>query len=320
MEKTTERVSYINGRWVPESKAAIHIYDSQFMFGDAVFEMHRTFNHKHFLLDEHIDRLFASMNSFYIPIDKTREEIRSIFNELMQRNKEHFVNDEYRFMVNVSRGPLSIYKDVFTLENGDEWNKPTWIFNDWPLSKTARTLAHFYETGVNAVLVNQRQIPSQYLDPKVKNRSRAHYKLADIEASRHGRDALALLQDDDGFICEGTGSNFILVKDKKLIIPERRNMLLGCSMMYVINVLAKQLGLEVIEKNIEPYDVINADEAMFTGTFVNLLPCNRFNGRLLKGANANEPMGAITKLIVSQWSSNVGINVVEQVKLWGKND
>lgn len=319
MEKTTERVTYINGRWIPESKAAIHIYDSQFMFGDAVFEMHRTFNHKHFLLDEHIDRLFASMNSFYIPIDKTREEIKAIFDELMERNKQHFIDDEYRFMVNVSRGPLSIYKDVFTLEAGDEWNKPTWIFNDWPLSRTARTLAHFYETGVNAVLVNQRQIPSQYLDPKVKNRSRAHYKLADIEASRHGRDALALLQDDDGFICEGTGSNFILVKDKKLIIPERRNMLLGCSMMYVVNVLARQLGIEVIEKNIEPYDVINADEAMFTGTFVNLLPCNRLNSRLLRGASVNDPMGPITKLIISQWSANVGVNVVEQVKLWGKN-
>ena len=40
-----ERVTYHSGDWVPESSASIHIYDSQFMFGDGVFEMARTFNH-----------------------------------------------------------------------------------------------------------------------------------------------------------------------------------------------------------------------------------------------------------------------------------
>lgn len=317
METKPERVTYINGRWVPESKAVIHIYDSQFMWGDAVFEMHRTFNHQPFLLDAHIDRLFASMKSFYIPIDKSREEIKNIFNELAQRNADSFIDDEYRFMVNVSRGPLAIYKDVFTLELGDDWNKPTWIFNDWPLSKTARHLAHFYETGVNAVLVNQRQIPAQYLDAKVKSRSRAHYKIADIEASRMGKDAMALLQDDQGFITEGTGSNFIIVRDGALVVPELRNMLRGCSMLYVLDVIAEQLGLDVIERNIEPYDVLAADEAMFTGTFVNLLPCNRLNGRFLKGCVDQEPMGPITKAIAEQWSQNVGIDIIQQVKGWG---
>jgi branched-chain amino acid aminotransferase len=318
METTTERVTYINGRWVPESRATIHIYDSQFMYGDAVFEMHRTFNHQHFLLDEHIDRLFASMKSFYIPIDKTRDEIKHIFNELMRRNVAHFVNDEYRFMVNVSRGPLPIYKDVFKLELGDDWSKPTWIFNDWPLSKTACYLGHFYETGVNAIITSQRQVPAQYIDAKVKNRSRAHYKLADIEASHYGPDAMALLLDDQGFVAEGTGSNFIMIKDGAIIIPELRNMLRGCSMMYIIDVIATQLDLDVIERNIMPYDVLEADEAMFTGTFVNMLPCNRLNGRFLKGCVDQQPMGPITKLIADQWSMNVGIDIVQQVKGWAK--
>jgi branched-chain amino acid aminotransferase len=317
METKAERVTYINGRWVPESKASVHIYDSQFMFGDAVFEMHRTFGHRHFLLDEHIDRLFASMRSLYIPIDKTREEIKGIFDELMQRNRDHFVDDEYRFMVNVSRGPLPIYKDVFTLELGDDWNKPTWIFNDWPLSKTARHLAHFYDLGANAVIVSQRQIPAQYLDPKVKNRSRVHYKLADIEASHHGKNAVALLLDDDGFIAEGTGSNFIMIKDGAIVVPELRNMLRGCSMMYVLNVIAPQLRIPVIEKNIMPYDVLEADEAMFTGTFVNLLPCNRLNGRPLKGCiERQQPMGPVTQAICKQWSENVGLDFIEQIKRW----
>lgn len=314
----SERVNYINGNWTPESKSALHIYDCGFFFGDSVFEMHRTFNHEHFLLDEHIDRLIASMRSFYIPIDKTKQEIRDIFDELKKRNADHFSSgEEFRFMVNVSRGPLSIYKEVFELQEGYEWNKPTWIFNAWPLSKTAKTLSHFYETGVNAVLVNQRQIPSQYIDPKVKSRSRAHLQLANIEASKHGKDAMALLQDDAGCICEGTGANILIIKDGKIITPERRNMLRGCSMEYILNVIAPQLGITIIEKNIEPYDVLCADEAMFTGTFVNLIPVNRLNGRFLRGMEGrSDPMGPVTKLICDQWSKNVGLDFIAQIKGW----
>lgn len=314
--KATERVTYINGRWVPESQAGMHIYDASFMFGVSCFEFHRTFNHKHFLLDEHIDRLFMSMKSFYIPIDKSRQEIKDIFDELMVRNGHHFVGDEYRFMVNVSPGPLSIYKEVFQLADGDDWNKPIWTFNDWPLSKTSKHLAHFYSTGANAVTTSQRQIPAQYLDPKVKNRSRAHYYLANIEASRHGKDAMALLLDDHGHVCEGTGSNFIMIKDGTIVIPEQRNMLRGCSMGYILDVIAPQLGLKVIEKNIEPYDVLSADEAMFSGTFNNVLPCNRFNGRFLKDREGQPPMGPVTEAICDQWAKNVGVDFIGQILGW----
>ena len=71
--KLHERVTYQSGEWVPESEASIHIYDSQFMFGDGVFEMARTFNHEFFILDEHIDRLFRSMRYLQIPITKTKK-------------------------------------------------------------------------------------------------------------------------------------------------------------------------------------------------------------------------------------------------------
>lgn len=316
---STGRLTYVSGRWVPENQASIHIYDSQFMFGDGVFEMHRTFKHVPFLFEKHMERLFASMRAFQIPIDKTAEDVGHICDESMRLNAEHFKDDEYRFMINVSRGPLPIYREVFELQEGEEWGKPTWIVNAWPLSKTARTLAHLYDTGINAVLVPQRQIPTQFLDPKVKSRSRAHLALANLQASIFGRDALALLLDDDGFITEGTGANFMLVKDGDLIIPERRNMLRGCSMQYIIDEIAPEICVEVIEKNIEPYDVMEADEAFFTGTFTNLIPCNRFNGVPLKGMQgSSDPMGDITSQICACWSDHVGLDFIQQVREWAK--
>ena len=225
-------------------------------------------------------------------------------------------------MINVSRGPLAIYREVFELHKGQQWNEPTWIINIWPLSKTAKALGHFYDTGANAVIPPQRQIPARLLENKVKNRSRMHYQMANLQVASYdlGRDVMPLLVDEDGYITESTGANFIMVKDEKLIIPELRNMLRGSSMMYIIEVLAPKLDLEVVHKNFDLYDVMNCDEAMFTGTFVSLLPCNRINGQYFNKNLIKDPFGPITKKICDEWSKEVGCNFIEQIKHWSRNN
>ena len=84
--------------------------------------------------------------------------------------------------------------------------------------------------------------------------------------------------DPDGFVTEGTGDNFFIVKDKKVISPEPRNLLRGISREYVMTDLCNQLGYEVIEKNIDLYDVYTADEAFMTGTPFCMLPVTSLNG------------------------------------------
>jgi branched-chain amino acid aminotransferase len=316
-----ERLTYLSGEWVLESKATIHIYDSQFMFGDAAFEMVRTFNHKYFLLEEHIDRLFRSMEYLQIPITKSKKEVIDLCHEAFEINKDYFSDgEECRLMLNVSRGPLSIYRETFELHKGEKWDEPTWIINTWPLSKTVRFLGAFYDTGVNAIIPSQRQIPSRLLENKVKNRSRMHYQIANLQVKSQnlGNDTMPLLLDEDGFVTESTGANFLMIKDGKLISPELRNMLRGTSAKYIMEVLAPQVGVEVVCKNFEPYDVLNCDEAMFTGTYVSLLPCNRLNGQHFNKDLVDDPMGPITKKIANAWSKNVGVDFVKQIKLWSK--
>ena len=89
-----ERVVYHTGKWIPVSKAGMHIYDSQSFFGDGIFEMVRTFNQEFFILDKHIDRLFRSANYLQIPISKTKQEITDLCKETLERNKEHFPEGE----------------------------------------------------------------------------------------------------------------------------------------------------------------------------------------------------------------------------------
>ena len=299
------RKVYFNGNFVEESEAKISIFDSALMFGDMVFEMTRSFNKKQFKLREHLERLFLGLKILHINIDLKIEDLESICHETIEINEKVFSKtDEHRLMINISRGPLGIYAPVFggVIE-------PTIIVADFPLKWTLSGMSSLYETGINAVIPSQRAIPSHLMDPKIKNRSRLFYQMANIEVSKHaGDNNWALLLDTDGYITEGTGDNFFIVKDEKIYTPEGRNILRGISRNYIFE-LAKEKGIDCIEKNIEPYDVYDADEAFMTGTPFCLLPTTSLNGVDI----GEGKMGNISNQLLEAWSKNVGLDIKSQI-------
>ncbi len=304
------RVVYMNGKYVSEKDAKISIYDSALMFGDMVFEMTRSFNKKQFKLREHLERLLNGVKIYRIPLKLTIEDLEKICFETIKKNEAFFnPTDEHRLMINISRGPLGIYAPVF--ENNIE---PTVVVADFPLKWTVASMGKLYDEGVNAVLVNQRAIPSHLMDPKIKNRSRVFYQMANIEASMfRGKNNWALMMDTDGFIAEGSGDNFFIIKNGTIITPEGRNCLVGISRNYIFEI-CKELGINCIEKNIEPYDVYTADEAFMTGTPFCVLPVFRFNETKIGDGN----FGKITKKIIKKWSDNVGVDIIDQIKKFEK--
>lgn len=306
---TQGRSVYFNGRLVPETEAKISIYDSALMFGDMVFEMTRSFNKKQFKLREHIERLYAGVKILRIPLQMTPDEMERACHETIEANEHLFaMDDEHRLMIDVSRGLLGIYQGIEGLHKG-----PNVIIADFPLRWTVASMGKLFDTGINAVITSQRAIPATFLDPKIKNRSRIHYLMANIEASQiEGDNNWALLLDGDGFIAEGTGDNFFIVKDGVVITPEGRNILRGVSRAYVMEELCPQLGLSVVEKNIDPYDVFTADEAFMTGTPFCMLPVTSLNGNVI----GTGKVGDIFKQIVDRWSINTGTDIVKQIQKW----
>ena len=300
------RVVYMNGEFVPEHLAKISIYDSALMFGDMVFEMTRSFNKKQFRLREHLERLFLGLKILRIPINMTIEELEQACLLTIEVNEPVFsASDEHRLMINVSRGPLGIYAPIF-----DGKIEPTVVIADFPLKWTVAGMARFYDQGINSVIPSQRAIPAHLMDPKIKNRSRIWYQMANIEvANTEGDNNWALLIDPDGYIAEGTGDNFFMVKNGELFTPEGRNILRGISRAYTME-LAQDLGINCSEKNIEPYDLYDADEAFLTGTPFCILPTTHLNGVKIGTGR----MGEMTKLLLERWSKNVGVDIVAQIK------
>lgn len=307
--QSNHRLVYFNGNLVPETEAKISIYDSALMFGDMVFEMTRSFNKKQFKLREHIERLYAGVKILRIPLEMTPDEMEKACYQTIEAN-DHLFNgdDEHRLMIDVSRGLLGIYQGIEGLHKG-----PNVVIADFPLRWTVATMGSLFDKGINAVITSQRAIPGHLLDPKIKNRSRIHYLMANIEAGQiEGDNNWALLLDPDGFVAEGTGDNFFIIKNGVVITPEGRNILRGISRDYVMNELCPQLGMPVIEKNIDAYDVYTADEAFMTGTPFCMLPVTALNGNAIgKGV-----VGDGFNRLIGQWSANTGIDIIGQIKKW----
>ncbi len=304
------RVVYVNGKFVPEKDASISIYDSALMFGDMVFDMTRSYNKKQFKLRKHLERLFRSMDSVNISINLSIDEMEKVCLQTIEKNEPFFEDsDEHRLMINVSRGPLAIYGDIF----GGKI-EPTIIIADFPLKWTVRGMDKLYENGINAIITEQKAIPEDLMDPKIKNRSRLFYMMANIEVSKHeGKNNWALLLDPDNFITEGTGANFFLVKDGVLYTPEPRNILVGISREHVLDI-AKKLGIKCIQKNLTVDDALNADEAFFTGTPFAMLPITSINHKSLN----NGKRGSIFSRIISEWSDIVGVDIPKQIQDFNK--
>jgi branched-chain amino acid aminotransferase len=164
------------------------------------------------------------------------------------------------------------------------------------------------QNGVHVVTPSIRHVPPQCYDPKVKYRSRMHYFLADQEARLVDPDAVALLLDLDGNVTETSGANFLIVERGTIVSPTLRNTLPGVSRSVVIE-LASRLGIPFVERDIQVYNVINADEAFTASTPYCLMPVTKINGVAIGDGKP----GTVFHRLIAAWSEDVGVDIVGQI-------
>ena len=111
--------------------------------------------------------------------------------------------------------------------------------------------------------------------------------LANQEVTANGYDE-ALLLDTDGYVSEGAGENVFIVKNGKLYTPDLASCPDGITRDSVIT-MARDLGIEVIEKRITRDEMYCADEAFFTGTAAEITPIRELDDRTI-GAGSRGPV------------------------------
>ncbi|MEM3458335.1 MAG: branched-chain-amino-acid transaminase [Candidatus Bathyarchaeia archaeon] len=285
MEK--DLLVYIDGKYYPKSQAKISVYDHGLLYGDGVFEGIRAYNGVVFRLKEHIDRLYRSAHTIMLQIPVTKEEMINIVLETLRKNS---LKDSYiRLVVTRGVGDLGL--------NPKKCPKPTIIV----ITDTiALHKGEAKEKGVTAMLSWVKRDPVDATTHEIKSLNYLNSILAKIEANISGVDE-AICLDKNGFICEGVAENIFIVKKGKIFTPPSYTGALPGITAEAVMQLARKLGYEVIEKNITPYELFNAEEVFFTGTAAEIVPVREINKRTIN----NGVPGPITKKLMEAFAKMV---------------
>jgi branched-chain amino acid aminotransferase len=296
-----ERIVYFNGKYIPESQAVVPFRDRSFKYGDGVFDMTRTFGHKIFKIEEHVDRLFNSLNYLDISIDQSRTEMVDISNKVLDLNLPLIdQKEDYWVGQRISRGVDLVGGEQWDLDGG-----PTVIVECAPLPLRPR--ASLYESGIKVWTPSVRRTPFQSMSPRAKTHNYINLILGDNEVKHIDKDAWAILLDINGNLTEGMGSNIFTVNNGILYTPKSQAVLGGISRETVME-LAKSVNITVIEKDIEVFEAINSDEMFLTSTSLCICPVKSFNGKKI----GEEVYGPITKKLIEAYKKFVSFDFVDQ--------
>lgn len=299
-----EPIVYLNDGFVPASKAGLNIYDLGIVMGATLTEMTRTFRKQAFRLDDHLQRLYRSLKYAGIQPPLARDAMRAKTEELIQANGSLIGPDEELGIVHfITPGENRVYAGSAA---ATARLTPTVCIHSFPLP--FHVWRPLLADGAHVVTPAIRHVPPECVDPKTKNRSRLHWWLADQQSHAVDPKAISLLLDLQGNITECSGSNFLVVKGRTLYSPTSRNILEGVSLC-TVRELAPELGLGWVEKDLQPYDVINADEALLTTTPYCIAPCTKINTIPIGDGKP----GPVFRELMGAWSKRVGLDVLTQI-------
>jgi branched-chain amino acid aminotransferase len=260
-----EPLVYVDGEWLPKSRASVSVFDHGLLYGDGVFEGIRVYDAVIFRFKEHLDRLYSSAKSIKLPILLTPEEMTQAVVETLKKNglKEAYI----RLVVTRGVGDLGV--------DPRKCKKSSVIIITEYVNPTNGALAK--EKGISVIISSVRRDTVDATTHEIKSLNYLNSVLAKIEATESGADD-ALMLDRNGFVSEATTTNVFIVKDGEISTPpSSAGILLGVTRKRIMK-LARELGYSVTERELTPYDVTNADEAFLTGTLGEIVPLVKVKG------------------------------------------
>jgi len=262
------RIAYVNGRFVPIEDARISVLDRGFLYGDGLYETLNVVNGKAFRLDEHLQRLEHSASTLRLPVPLSRDDFRAAILETVRRNG---LTDAY-VRILLSRGESFPIIDIRAATR-----RPTLVILVHSREQPPEVASYFRGSGLHARIVSIRKVAPTALEPRVKSLNYLNSVLARAEAIESGGDE-AIVLDADGFVAEGAGSNIFTLHGSTLTTPTVTSILVGVTRGVVMK-LARDSGLEVVERNMTAYDLYTADEIFLTSTYGGITPVTQVDGR-----------------------------------------
>jgi len=284
-------VIWLDGELIEWRDTKVHLLTHTLHYGLGVFEGVRAYNTEQgaaiFRLQEHTDRLFrsAKIMGMGMPFDKeTINEAQKI------AVRENNLDSAYiRPMCFYGSEGMGIRADnLRTHVMVAAWDWGSYLGEDNMKNGIRIKTSSFTRHHVNITMCKAKA-----------NGNYMNSIMALQEAVNDGYDE-ALLLDAEGFVAEGSGENFFMVRDGVLYTPELTSALEGITRATVMT-LAEDIGLKVVEKRITRDEVYVADEAFFTGTAAEVTPIRELDNREI----GNGGRGPITEQLQSLYFDHV---------------
>ena len=259
---------WLNGEVIDWQDANVHLLTHTLHYGLGVFEGVRAYNTPKgssiFRLEDHTDRLFKSAETVSMKLPFSKIELNNAHREIIKLNNltEAYIRPMC-FYGSEGMGLRADNLEVHCMVAAWEW--PSYM------EPEAR------EKGIKVKLSSHtRQVRNPVSSAKV-NGNYVHSIVALNEAISEGFEE-ALMLDAEGNVAEGSGENFFIVKDNILMTPDLDASLDGITRRTILD-LAKELNINFMIKKLKVEDVLQADEAFFSGTAAEVVPINSLDNK-----------------------------------------
>ena len=275
---------WMNGDFVAWEDAKVHVLTHGLHYGTGVFEGVRCYETERgpavFRNAEHVERLLRSAELYYMPVPYSAEVLQAATRELVARNnlRSCYIRPiVYRGYGSMGLNPMDAPVDV-TIAC---WEWATYLGEEGT------------RNGIRAKVSSWRRISPDSLIPQAKASGQyLNSVLAKVESMNAGYQE-AILLDDQGFVCEGTGENIYILARGEIVTPGHHNSILdGITRRSVIQI-AQDLGYTVVERNIARSELYLADEVFMSGTAAELVPVVEVDDHKIA---SGEP-GEVTRLL-----------------------
>jgi branched-chain amino acid aminotransferase len=285
-----EKAKYIwmDGKLVNWDDAKVHILTHTLHYGNGVFEGTRAYKTDRglaiFRLREHTKRLLNSAKITMIKSPYNLEELEKAQIEVLKSNNFQ-ANTYLRPIIYLGYGVMGVHHvkaPVNVAIAAWEWGS---YLGDEGIENGIRVkISSFTRNSIKSTMGKAKAV-ANYLNSQ----------MAKFEAINEGY-AEALLLDESGFVAEGSGECFFIIRDGVLITPPNDNSLESITQNTVLK-LASDLGIEIQRRNITRDEVYIADEAFFTGTAAEVTPIKEVDARVI----GNGKRGEITQKLQSAY-------------------
>jgi branched-chain amino acid aminotransferase len=277
---------WMNGEFVAWEDAQVHVLSHGLHYGTGVFEGIRCYETDKgpavFRHQEHLTRLANSAELYYLPLNYSTEDLRTATHELIRRNG---LDSCYiRPLAFRGYGEMGLYAQSAPVDV----TIAVWPWGAYLGDEGKRN-------GIRAKVSSWRRISPAGLIPHSKASGQyLNSILAKTDAAQSGFDE-AILLDESGVVCEGSGENIFVLRDGELATPGHTASILdGISRNSVIQI-AGDLGYSVVERDVARSELYLADEVFLCGTAAELVPVREIDGHDL-----GEP-GETTRLIQAKF-------------------